>query len=245
MLKLLHSIAMRSNALTKLFDCQIIAFDRNIIKCTLTIVFCENSLIKCFSRWNVKKLHSISKRSNALTKLKNIKIVVRNIETIKYIDEFVLLQNVRCKNNVIRDEMSKNCIRFQNDQMYWRILKISKLLYSTLKQLNTLTIVCWQKCWIQSLKKCSIQRWRFKTRRQKNKIRNADDCCLADSATENLIKRNEFDSYVITNQFLIDWWFSELMLCETDNKSVINETFLKNVDQQIVFRNECHNLIYA
>ena len=95
------------------------------------------------------------------------------------------------------------------------------------------------------LKKCSIQRWTFKTKRQKNEIKNVDDCCFADSITENLIKRNEFDSYVITNQFLIDRWFFELIFCETNNKSMINETFLKNVDQQIVFRNECHNLIYA
>ena len=67
--KLLHSIAIRlnaltmlsdvrktapdferSNALTKLSDCQIAALDRETIKCTLTIVCCESSLIRRFSR---------------------------------------------------------------------------------------------------------------------------------------------------------------------------------------------------
>ena len=54
MSKLLHLILKSLNALTKLSDCQIAAFDRETIKCTLTIVCCESSLIRRFSRWNVE-----------------------------------------------------------------------------------------------------------------------------------------------------------------------------------------------
>ena len=79
----LHLMSMSLNVLTKLFDCQTTAFDRETIRCMLTIVYNENSLIRRFSRWNaycqivkrtncwfnVKKIASDFERSNALTKL--------------------------------------------------------------------------------------------------------------------------------------------------------------------------------
>ena len=69
----------RSNALTKLSDCQIAAFDRETIRCTLTIVCDENSLqlTDCnVIRDDVEILHSMLKSSNALT----ILFVFRRVE---------------------------------------------------------------------------------------------------------------------------------------------------------------------
>ena len=52
--ELLHLIAIRLNGRWRLSDWQTAAPDRETTKCTLTVVCCENSLIRRFSRWNVK-----------------------------------------------------------------------------------------------------------------------------------------------------------------------------------------------
>ena len=67
----------QSNALTKLFNRQIAAFDCDIIKCALTIIFGENSLqlIDC----NV--LRSICGVNNS--RLKGISIFIRSIDIFR------------------------------------------------------------------------------------------------------------------------------------------------------------------
>ena len=60
----------RSDALTKLFDCQTAASDANVIRCTLTIV-CDKSPLQLTDcnviRDDVEILHSMLRPSNALT----------------------------------------------------------------------------------------------------------------------------------------------------------------------------------
>ena len=115
MLKL-HLMLMSSDALTKLFDCQTAAFDRETIRCTLTIVCDENSLqsVDC----NVIR-YEMKSDETAL-----------DVEIVECTDEIVWLSDC--------------CIWSWNNQMHVDDCLLSELHLMSMS-LNALTIVWCQK----------------------------------------------------------------------------------------------------
>ena len=139
MSELLHLILKSSNALTKLSDCQIAAFNRKIIRCTLKVI-CDKSLLqsancnvirdkfeeakvryycKCnVIRYEISKiLHLMLKSSNALTILFVIKTAAFDAKIIECTDDLfnfrkIEIQRLSDNENLLQSKC--NVIRDEN-----------------------------------------------------------------------------------------------------------------------------------
>ena len=98
MSEVLHLMLISSNALTIKCNARHAAFDRETIKCTLTIVLMSELLHSISSRSDEKQLifkllHSIAIKLNALTMLFDVRKTASDRNAIKYIDEIVWLSD--------------------------------------------------------------------------------------------------------------------------------------------------------
>ena len=133
----------------RLSDCQTAAFDRETVRCTLTIVYCENPLIRRFSRWNAESVAPDSGRSNALTRLFMMSDGCTQCWCIRCTDEIVwlsdcciwpwngqmhaddcLLTRTRWCWLCVESMMLEKLHLTLNDQMHWRNCLMSKRLHS-------------------------------------------------------------------------------------------------------------------
>ena len=125
--KLLHSMLKSSNALTKLFDYQTAAFNRETIRCTLTIVWLTR--IKCC--WLCVKMWCQmtaldADASNALTKLFDCQTAAFDRETIRCTLTVVCCESsLQLKCNVICDEVEEAKIRCRCNVIRYDVKKIA------------------------------------------------------------------------------------------------------------------------
>ena len=124
----MHSAVKRSDAFAKLFNCQTASPDRETIRCTLAIVCCESLLIRRFSRWNAKILHSMSMLSDAVT-VADVKKTASDLERLNALTIVCFSEDWRLNNYLLtsakwcwlrQNVMSKRLHSILNDQMHWR-----------------------------------------------------------------------------------------------------------------------------
>ena len=184
LLSKLHLMLMSSNALTKMFDCQIAAFDRETIKCTLTIVCCQNCIwCRCHQmHWKncliVRLLHLISNDQMHADDYLWRKFVDQTFFAMKRrkLHSMLKLLNALMILFVVRNVVGQIiCWRKRN---VWYLLKLQT------DWLIAKQIVDWL---IEMLIHCNW--WSF----------------FVDLMTENLIKRNELTRIKRLNEIV--WYF--------------------------------------